>query len=614
MKQIRNALTVLVILSLILVSAPVQAQSGAQTLQTCSQVDEAALQDELNTVTQAIFAQALTEIDLAAIVDAEWQRLGIDATIDTAVDQAAARVRGQEALWETFLSSWSAQKAEELTEAVAQATFDSEAFHLAVDSLANAVADQLAAEIAVLSAESASAAFYCLQTFIAGNYAGVLVSRFEQQVQAAAASVEVDGASAVDSNILTVLNQHRPLLGGVGVIIAAQIARRVVVNIGRQIARRVAGRITGRVLGRIGTNVIPLAGWLVGTGLIAYDIYASRDGALPQIQAQLKEPEVKAAIRAELVTAMTPEFRREAPQIARDVANELFGQWREVRRTIRQVLELAEQDPAFQTLLSGLESDSDLAHLVDLVAVARPALGEENFQQALTDGSLERLLHQSPALLPILAATQSVDATLAWAALAGEQLSAVVQSELYKHVAPAQLNRTLLDNLLAVGNPSVIQKLALLEPATIETLLTISTGNLNLLAGQLSADQLQVVATYLPALTQEQRNQLISRVASNPELITLLEGESVRQRLVAGDDVDATLTFLASPRTLDRLWRDIPAVLSGQVGIGLFVDKYGAGQSSLITLGLVLLLLIGVRLLYAFVLWLINPVTGLWRR
>jgi hypothetical protein len=249
-KQIRNGLTILVILSLILLPASVQAQPGAQTLQTCSQVDEAALQDELNTVTQAIFAQALTEIDLAAIVEAEWQRLGIDATIDTAVDQAAARVRGEEALWETFLSSWSAQKAEELTEAVAQATFNSETFSLAIDALADAVADRLAAEIAVLSAESASAAFYCLQTFIAGNYAGVLVSRFERQVQSAAASVQASELGEVDSSILTVLNQHRPLLGGVGVIVAAQIARRVVVNIGRQIARRVAGRITGRVLGR----------------------------------------------------------------------------------------------------------------------------------------------------------------------------------------------------------------------------------------------------------------------------------------------------------------------------------------------------------------------------
>jgi hypothetical protein len=352
----------------------------------------------------------------------------------------------------------------------------------------------------------------------------------------------------------------------------------------------------------------------VGTGLVAYDIYTSRDGALPQIQAQLKEPEVKAAIRSELVTAMTPEFRREAPQIARDVANELFGQWREVRRNIRQVLDLAEQEPAFQTLLSSLENDSDLAHLVDLVAVARPALGEENFQQALIDGSLERLLHQPSKLLPILSATQSVDTTLAWAALAGEQLDAVVQSELYKHVAPEALSRTLLNELLAVGNPAVIQKLALLDPSTIERLLIISTSNLNTLAGQLSAEQLQVVATYLPALTQDQRNQLISRVASNPELITLLDNDSVQRRIVDSADVDATLSFLASPRSLDRLWSDVPAVLSGQVSVGLFVDKYGAGQSTLITIGLVLLLLIVLRVLYAFVLWLINPLTGLWRR
>jgi hypothetical protein len=601
------------------VSHPIEVQAvvrlqADQTLQECSEVDEATLQDELNRVTQAVFARTLDEVDLAAIVDAQWARLGLDAVIDAEVDRAVERVRSEEALWDTFLSGWSADKAEELTRAVATYAFESEAFAQAIEELSNAVATELSQQIAVLSAESVSAAFYCLQTFIADNYAGVLVRKFEQQVQAAAEAVDLSAAGEVDNSILGVLNQHRTALGGVGVIIAAQIARRVVVNIGRQIARRVAGRIVGRVLGRIGTEIIPIVGWVVGTGLIAYDLYTSREGALPQIQEGLKSAEVKAGIRGEIVAAMEPEFRRESPQIARDVANDLFSQWREVRRNIRNVLALAEADPAFRTLLDGLASTDELARLVNLVSVAQPALGAEAFNQAVADGSLARLLQQPESALPILEQTKSVETTLAWAALAGDLLDPVVEFELYKHLTPDQLSRPLLERLLALDNRAAMEKLALLEPGAIEALLTVSSNNLNTLAAELSAEELKVVAGYLPLLEQERRNDLISQVASNPRLVELLADAGIKQRVVESRNVDATLAFLATPRSLDSLAGDVMAVAQGRVGLGLFTYKYGAGQSTLIGVGGLLVLLLVLRLLYGFVLWLVNPVTGLFRR
>jgi hypothetical protein len=584
------------------------------TLQECSQVDEAALQDELNRVTQQVFAQTLAQVDLAAIVDSEWHEIGMDAVIDTEVDRAVARVRNEQALWDTFLSGWSAEKAEELTRAVATYAFESEAFAQKIDELAAAVADELARTIAVLSAESVSAAFYCLQTFIADNYAEVLVYKFEQQVQAAAQAVDMGGSNELDTSILTVLNQHRTALGGVGVIVAAQIARRIMANLGRQIARRVAGRIAGRVLGRIGTELIPIVGWVVGTGLIAYDLYSSRDGALPQIQEQLKAEEVKAGIRNEIVAAMTPEFRREAPQIARDVANELFSQWRDVRRNIRQVLALAESDAAFRALLNRLENTDDLARLVNLVGVAVPALGEEGFQQAVADGSLERVLDQPPSALRIVEGAGSIETALAWSALAGSLLDQVVEVELYKHIAPEQLSRPTLERLLALGNRATIQKLALLNLNEIETLLTVSSSNLNTLAARLTPEELRVVAGYLPLLEQEQRNHFISRVASDPTVLPLLGNEAIKQRVVASNDVDATLSFLAAPRGFDTLVADLTAVGRGQVGVGLFTYKYGAGQSALLGIGLILLAAIVLRLLYAFVLWLVRPVAPFFRR
>jgi hypothetical protein len=246
--------------------------------------------------------------------------------------------------------------------------------------------------------------------------------------------------------------------------------------------------------------------------------------------------------------------------------------------------------------------------------VALPALGQEAFDQAVADGSLAQLLRQPPGAIRIVEATKSIDMALAWAALAGGLLDQVVEYELYKHKTPDQLTRPLLEKLLALDSRATIEKLALMELADIEALLTISTNNLNTLAATLSSEDLKVVARYLPQMNQEQKNQLISRLANNPGLAGLLDSETVQRQLVASSNVETALAFLAAPRDLTALPGDVSALLSGQVGLGLFVYKYGTGQSALIGIGLVLLVLIVLRLIYGLVAWLVNPVTGLFRR
>jgi hypothetical protein len=604
----------LMVWTLLMTSAPLQAAPHYQsdrTLTECSQVDEAALQDELNRVTQQVFAIALAQVDLAALVDAQWQQLEVDLVVDAAIDQAVAQVKNEKDLWDKFLSSWSPEKAEELTRAVANRAFASTAIGGKIEELSTAVADELAQKIGVLSAESASAAFYCLQTFVNDHYATVLLRTFESQVQRAAERVDVAASSELDTGILTVLDQHKTALGGIGVIIAAQIARRMVQSIGQQIAKRVAGRIVGRVLGRVSSELIPIVGWLVGAGLIAYDVYTSRDGALPQIQETLKSAEIKAGIRSEMVAAMEPEFRREAPQIARDVANDLFSQWREVKRNIRQVLELAESNPGFGALLNRLQTPDDLARLVSLVSVARPALGEEGFAQAVADGSLAQVLAQPASSYPVIEATKSISTALAWNALAGALIDPVVSFELYKHQRPENLTRPLLEKLLALDNRAVIEKLALLDVATIETLLTISTNNLIDLTSELTPVEVKLIAGYLPRLTAEQKNQLITQLVSNPTFIQQLQASGVQDYLVNSTDLEATLVFLAEPRGWGALAVDLQALFFGKAPVGLFWYKYGAGQSTLIAAGLLLVLLFAVRLIYGLLAWLVHPVASL---
>src|SRR6476660_7451027 len=65
--------------------APLQTAQG-DTLQQCDVVSEDALQDELNRVTQQVFAQTLAAVDINTIVAAKWNELGVDAVIDTEID------------------------------------------------------------------------------------------------------------------------------------------------------------------------------------------------------------------------------------------------------------------------------------------------------------------------------------------------------------------------------------------------------------------------------------------------------------------------------------------------------------------------------------------------
>ncbi|MCB0062656.1 MAG: hypothetical protein KDE19_11095, partial [Caldilineaceae bacterium] len=208
------------------------------SLQECDVISEETLQDELNNVTQQVVAEASAKLDVGRIVATQWRVLEMDAVINREVDAAVERVKGREDYWNKLLSSWSADKAEELTLAVTTETFESPGFQEEVDALSQAIAQAIGEEIAVLSAESVSAAFFCLQTFIHGNYSGALVSTFEEEVRLATEVASINENSALDNNLLTIAGQHRTALGGVGVIIVAQVSKRIVLELGEMISER----------------------------------------------------------------------------------------------------------------------------------------------------------------------------------------------------------------------------------------------------------------------------------------------------------------------------------------------------------------------------------------
>ncbi len=139
-------------------SARAQEPPPVYTFQECETVEEAKLRDELNGITQFVFAAEQGKLNIAGMVERAWFEQGVDAVVDAEVDRAVDRVRSEEDYWSRFLSGWSAAKAEELTTKVANYAFGSDAFRQKIDEISIAIADDLAREVGAMTARSASSA------------------------------------------------------------------------------------------------------------------------------------------------------------------------------------------------------------------------------------------------------------------------------------------------------------------------------------------------------------------------------------------------------------------------------------------------------------------------
>lgn len=610
-------LSLLLIAGLLLPAAPVVAAPVAQSgdaLRDCSAVSEETLQDELNTVAQQIFAEQLATLDLDAIVARQWVTLEMDRAMDDAVALAVARVQSEIDLWNKFLSAWSPDLARELTLAVATYTFDAPTFRTKMDELSAAISGDIADQLVLASADSASAALYCMQSFIDTNYSAALVRSFESRVQAATTSTTMLDAETASPDILALVGEHQLALGGVGVIIAAQITRKLMTSVAQRISQRVAGRIAGRVLGRVGTTVVPLAGWVIGAGMIAYDLYDSRDGALPQIETSLKSSAVKSGVREEIAESIRPELQNEAPELARSVANELFVEWREVKRTIRQVLDLAAEDAAFAALLGSLQSQEQLAKLVQLVGIVQAAGGRDALTAAVAGGSLRQVVALPDAAVTIVRDSGSLQTALDWYAVVGSRLSEVVALEVHKQLTPDQVDRGQLEQLLALNDKTAVARLTLLPPAQSAELLALADANLVALANQLAPDELAWVAEQLPVLSAAQRNQLVARLLSQPEVIDALRRLGSVAPLAGDDSLDDAITFLTAPSQGLDYAADAASVLTGAVAPSLFWAKYGLWPAAGGGAAALVLLLVALRIVWGLLAWLFQPLGFLRRR
>lgn len=592
-KKYIRALSLLLIVSLLWsTGGPVLAQDLPQeyTFEECDRLDEALLRDELNLIAQE--ALDTNTIDIERIVREQWTLLGMDAIVDAEVEKAVAQVHEQEDYLSRLWSAWSPDKAKDLASEVANIAFGSEPFKEAVGALSTGVAGEITQELEMASARSASSALMCMQEFIGERYSENMVTIFQEEISSQVEDVEF---SQVDAGGVSILTEHSTALAGLGVIIGTQIAKRLA----QKLAQRLAGRITGRVLGRAAASFVPIAGWIIGAGLIVWDLVEGGKGALPQIEEALKGDEVKEEIRAETVAAIGPELEAELPLMARTIANDIYSTWLDFKRQYDDVLALAEENATFRQLLEDASTE-EVYRLSKQVAVGLNALGTDALVNAIEDGTFERVYYLPESALQIVETTDSLQTTIAWGELAGSMLDDVVRLEIYKVKEPEDFTRDSLASLIAIDDAATVTKLLLLDTQSTETMMALPIERLQRLAVTFDVEDLTWLAAYLQAMeSREARNQLVTRLLDSPSIIEELKNEKVKEAVVESENVSDTIDFLASPRSLQSFIVDSMTLAYGNISWWQHYQKYTP-----VWIGVFILL--GLLVL-RFVFWYLRP-------
>ncbi len=471
-------------------------QRQGYTYEECGAIDAEDLRTEIETLALDVFAQGTAEIDLPAIVARSWAAQGMDQVVDEAVANAVAELRQNTDYWSRFLSSWSVDQARAFAEDIAGTAFASPEFSAALETLSGTVAAELTEEITAMTAQAGSTALLCLQEYVGVQYSTTLYELFAQEIAAGIEGLDLAAAGQVDVSALDI---HSKGLTGLSVIIVSQLVRRISLRMSREVGERVAGRIAGRVLGRLGSSLVPLAGWLIGAGLIVWDLVDGANGALPQIEQSLTSPEIKAAIAVELAAGVTEELESEMALIASAIATDMVEEWRLFCTRHPYLCSLPAENETFRVILdtTPVQELEDLSGLVDAYM---EILGRVALEDAVATGAFEQMLAAPGFAAAIVRDTASADQVLAWLERAGEEWLPVAQAGVYRHFDPDQLSDAELSALTALGDPAAVAAVAALSPEVAAALLDARPADVAAVVVRLPPDDLAWLVAQSDAL------------------------------------------------------------------------------------------------------------------
>ena len=217
---------------------------------------------------------------------------------------------------------------------------------------------------------------------------------------------------------------------------------------------------------------------------------------------------------------------------------------------------------------------------------------------AIADGTLAAVANLPASAATLAAENKSLQSALDWYNAVGARLDDVVDLSSIRDARPSRSTwRSWTSSWpWATRRPSA--RLSLLQGPQLDALLALPKENLTLLANQLAPDDLAWLGDQLPAMTQEQANDLVRRILSQPGVVPALRQLGDLHQVTTSRSLDSAITFVAGPKGTPDFWTDVVTVLAGSVSPGLFVAKHGLWPSLGAIALMVLLALVVLRFLF----------------
>ena len=349
---LRPAVSALLVLSLSThVAAPAFAAPPMTRAdyEACQSADEDAFRRSIEALSLKALEAGVKSFDYRASVDVQWRRLGMDDLLAKRVDLAIAEVRSETSWAGLAQSLINSEKAQQISSAVAERVYKSDAMKTAIEALATGVGNDVGRTLELASQDAVNPALECLRAFLGGRYgstvAGVVSGDVEKDfgVQSAA------GRATVSSG--TVLQQSGQGIAGAAMI----LMRRQLANIAARVGQRLAGSILARL--------VSVAAGGVGLVLVAKDIWELRNGVLPIVADEMKSEATKALVKDELAKTIGEQINAHLHEIAAKAADRVVEIWRSFRSAHQKALDIAEKNGEFRSFLDTVKPEQ-LARLI----------------------------------------------------------------------------------------------------------------------------------------------------------------------------------------------------------------------------------------------------------
>ncbi|WP_125461603.1 MULTISPECIES: hypothetical protein [Rhodomicrobium] len=578
----RSFASSLTILSLLLAQMPpAMAQESPRTgvaIEQCRDLGDPEVRAQIKALTEDALKGELAQVDYAALVDKHWRDVRMSERLDVEIDEAVRVVRADTNMLDRAYSTISRETAERTAILVAERAYGSEGFKSALADLAQGVGADFGARVEQAAAKVSGPVISCVRTALQSRYGGAIATVFARETESNidAASSKVGGAK-IDAGDLIL--QNTGTISGIVLIVSRRIIAQMVATIGRRVAGLVASRIISTFTG------------LIGLALIARDIYEASEGVFPLISERMKSDEAKNLIKQEITRSIEADLTQQVGVIAEETTERIYAFWQDFKQKYNVLLSLAEKNPDFAQFLKNRTVDQ-LGRLGRLVAYLLREDGEAGVLQRTRDGSLSRAMTElNDQGIAMAIETKSLDRALAWAELAGSRLPKAIDYGLPQLIAPDDITPAQLATLLDFDNRAAATRIARLDRAARDALLSLPPATLKELSRRLGERDLAALAAYQEGLEKPAASRVLREVAQDPSLMHTLGKNSIREAIVGSRDQLAAVTMLLrdnSVLSLTNIGGDFGLVRQGEVNYRVFIERYWAG----LIVGLLLALLI----------------------